>query len=209
MDETRNTVREAVDFDGSFAQKLGAAVREKLGAVKGLVSEQVLEAAIAKVVEAAAARLDTPLADLLTGAWARYPEIQELADARRHPADQETIAELSNHTFGWTHRPRIDVVINESTSIPIPLGVEIGVTVLGGVLVVKGGRFRELRAGRLSVGASVAVGEQQVARRDKEVDLPAVLRFGEAGVAIREPAPTPVPAVKIAPAPPEAAAAGS
>jgi len=198
MDENRNTtVREAVDFDGGFAQKLAAAVREKLGAVKGLVSEQVLEAAIGRVVEAAAARLDTPLAELLTGAWARYPEIQALADARRNPSDQETIAELSRHKFGWTHRPQIEVVINESTSIPIPLGVEIGVTVLGGVLVVKGGRFRELRAGRVAVGAQVAVGDQQVAKREAEVNLPAVLRFGDAGVAIREPAP--VPAVKIAP----------
>jgi hypothetical protein len=209
MEENADTVRQAVDFDGGFAQELGAAVREKLGAVKGLVSEQVLEAAIGRVVEAAAARLDTPLAELLTGAWARYPEIQELADARRHPSDQETIAELSKHTFGWTHRPQIEIVINESTYIPIALGVEIAVTVLGGVLVVKGGRFRELRAGRLAVGASVAVGEKQVARREKNVNLPAVLRFGDAGAAIRDPSSAPVPAVKIAPAQAEAAAANS
>jgi|GEM_PF-2400979 len=208
MDENRNTtVRDAVDFDGGFAQKLAAAVREKLGAVKGLVSEPVLEAAIGRVVEAAAARLDTPLADLLTAAWARYPEIQALADARRNPSDQETIAELSKHKFGWTHRPQIEVVINETTSIPVPLGVEIGVTVLGGVLVVKGGRFRELRAGRVAVAASVAMGDQVLAKRDKEVNLPAVLRFGDAGVAIREPAP--VPAVKIAATEAEAAAVGS
>ncbi|HYH78696.1 MAG TPA: hypothetical protein VEX86_02845 [Longimicrobium sp.] len=203
MDES-NTVREAVDFDGSFAQKLGAAVREKLGACRGLVSEQVLEAAIGRVVEAAAARLDTPLADLLTGAWARYPDIQELADARRNPSDQQTIAELSKHKFGWTHRPQIEIVINESTSIPIPLAVSLAVTVLGGVLVVQGGRFRELRAGRLAVGASVAVGDKEVAKREKDVNLPAVLRFGDAGVAIRDA----VPAVKIAPAH-EAVGAGS
>lgn len=205
MDQSRNTVRQAVDFDASIAGKLAAAVREKLGAVRAVVSEQVIEAAIARVVEAAASRLDTPLADLLTGAWSRYPEIQELADAVRHPSDQETLAELSQHKFGWSYRPEIEVVINESTSIPIPLGVEVGVKVLGGVLVVQGGRFRELRAGRVAVGASIAVGDQKVPGVEKKVDLPAVLRFGEAGVAIRET----VPAVKIAPAELEAAAANS
>lgn len=205
MDQSRNTVRQAVDFDGSIAGKLAAAVREKLGAVRAVVSEQVIEAAIGRVVEAAASRLDTPLADLLTGAWSRYPEIQELADAVRHPSDQETLAELSKHKFGWSYRPEIEVVINESTSIPIPLGVDVGVTVLGGVLVVQGGRFRELRAGRVAVGASVAVGDKKVPGPEKEVDLPAVLRFGEAGVAIRDT----IPAVKIASAELEAAAANS
>lgn len=205
MDESRSTVRDAVDFDGSFAEKLGAAVREKLAAVRTLVSGPVLEAAVGRVVEAAASRLDTPLADLLTTAWARYPEIQELSDAVRHPSDQETLAELAQHKFGWSYKPEIEVVINESTSIPIPLGVQVGVTVLGGVLVVQGGRFRELRAGRLSVGVSMAVAEKEVAKRAKDVDLPAVLRFGEAGVAIREA----VPAVKIAPATAGAVAANS
>jgi hypothetical protein len=205
MDQSRNTVRQAVDFDGSIAGKLAAAVREKLGAARAVVSEQVIEAAIARVVEAAASRLDTPIADLLTGAWSRYPEIQELADAVRHPSDQETLAELSQHRFGWNYRPEIEVVINESTSIPIPLGMDVGVTVLGGVLVVQGGRFRELRAGRVAVGASVAVGDRKVPGPEKKLDLPAVLRFGETGVAIRET----VPAVKIAPADLEAAAANS
>ena len=205
MDQSRNTVRQAVDFDGSIAGKLAAAVREKLGAVRALVSEQVIEAAVGRVVEAAAARLDTPVADLLTAAWSRYPEIQELADAVRHPSDQETLAELSQHRFGWSYRPEIEVVVNESTSIPIPLGLDVGVTVLGGVLVVQGGRFRELRAGRVAVGASVAVGDRKVPGPEKKVDLPAVLRFGEAGVAIRET----VPAVKIAPVHAETAAANS
>ena len=205
MDNSRNTVREAVDFDGSLAEKLGAAVREKLGAARALVSGPVLEAAVGRVVEAAAARLDTPLADLLTAAWARYPEIQELADAVRHPSDQETLSELAQHKFGWSYKPEIEVVINESTSIPIPLGVEVGVTVLGGVLVVQGGRFRELRAGRVAVSASVAVARQEVAKRAKDVELPAILRFGDNGVAIREP----VPAVKIAPVTPQAVTANS
>lgn len=205
MDQSPDTVRQAVDFDAGIARTLAAAVREKLGPVRAMVSEQVIEAAVGRVVEAAAARLDTPLADLLTAAWARYPEMQELTDAVRHPSSQETLAELTQHRFGWSYRPEIEVVINESTSIAIPLGVDVGVTVLGGVLVVQGGRFRELRAGRVAVGASVAVGDRKVPGPEKEVELPTVLRFGEAGVAIREP----VPAVKIAPAHPEAAAAGS
>jgi len=206
MDESRSTVREAVDDDGSFSEQLAAAVREKLAAVKALVSGPVLEAAVGRVVAAAAARLDTPLADLLTSAWARHADIQELADALRHPADQETLAELSTHKFGWSYKPQMEVVINESTSIPIPLAVQVGVTVLGGVLVVRGGRFRELRAGRVSVGATATLLEKEVAKRSRDVDLPAVLRFGgDAGVAIRDS----VPAVKIASAAPEAATANS
>lgn len=197
MDESRNTVREAVDDDGSFSEQLAAALREQLAAAKALVTGPMLEAAIGRVVEAAAARLDTPLADLLTAAWARHPDIQALADALRHPAAEETLAELAKHDFGWSYQPEVEIVINESTTIPIPLAISVGVTVLAGVLVVQGGRFRELRAGKLTVGATATVAGQVVAKRSKEVALPGVLRFGEAGVPIIRDA---VQAVKIAPA---------
>jgi hypothetical protein len=195
MDESPSTVREAVDEDGSFSEQLAEAVREQLAAAKALVTGPMLEAAIGRVVEAAAARLDTPLADLLTAAWARHPDIQALADALRHPAAEETLAELAKHDFGWSYQPEVELVINEATTIPIPVAVKVGVTVLAGVLVVQGGRFRELRAGNLNVGATATVAGQEVAKRSKEVALPGVLRFGEAGVPIIRDA---VPAVKIA-----------
>jgi len=189
MDESRNTVAEAVEFEKSFGEKLAAAVREKLGPFRSYVSEHVFEAAIGKVVEQAAQVLDAPLAELLTGAWARYPEIRELADARLHPSDQETMLELAEHRFTWEYAPKIEIVFNETYPCTIPLGVGVGVTVLGGILVVKGGRFRELRAGRVAVGVQMSVAEKPVAQQKREVQLPRVLRFGAEGIAVRETVP--------------------
>jgi hypothetical protein len=198
MDESRTTLAEAVEFEATFAEKLTAAVREKLMPFAAHVSGTVFEAAIGKVVDQAAKLLDAPFAELLTGAWERYPEIRQLADARLHPADEETMLELAEHRFAWEYGPKIEVVFNETYPVTIPLGVTVGVKVTGGVLVVAGGRFRELRAGKLEVGVALTVAGQPAGSRIKDVELPRVLKFGD-GVPIRETVPvgriaTPEPA---------------
>jgi hypothetical protein len=195
MSSSPQTVRDAV-MDEGFAARVAAAVRERLGPVAHLVSKAVLEAAVDRVVEAAAAQLDTPLADLLTAAWARYPEIQELCDALRHPSDEDTLAELVEHRFAWTHEPHVDVEVHPVPAVRIPISLELGLTVKGGVLVIRGGRFRELRAGTVAADATFKVAEQEIASPQKEIELPRVLRFGgDEGVPIRREA---VPVGKIA-----------
>ena len=204
MDESRTTVGEAVDFEASFGDKLREALREKLSAVRAAMGGPVFEAAVDKVVEKAAQVLDAPIADLLSAAWARYPEVQELLDARRHPGDHETMAELCEHRFEWRYEPRIEVVFNE-IPIAIPLGVGVGLAVAGGVLVVQGGRLKELRSGKVGVQVAMAVAEKEVASREAKAELPAVLRLGGAA-----PAREAVPVGKIAaPAGPAAVAEGA
>jgi hypothetical protein len=181
MEESRMTVGEAVDFEESFGAKLREALREKLSAVRAAVGGPMFEAAVDKVVEQAAKVLDAPIADLLTTAWARYPEIQTLCDTRRQ-ADHEAMAELCEHRFEWAYEPRVEVVVNE-IPISIPLGVGVGLVVAGGVLVVQGGKMKELRSGKLALDVRMAVAEKEVARREKKVDLPRVLRLGDAAPA--------------------------
>jgi hypothetical protein len=200
MDESRTTVGEAVDFEASFGDKLREALREKLSAVRAAMGGPVFEAAVDKVVEHAAKLLDAPVADLLVAAWARYPEIQKLLDARAHPGDHETMAELCEHRFEWRYEPRVEVVFNE-IPIAIPLGVGVGLAVAGGVLVVQGGRLKELRAGKVGVQVAMSVAEKEVATRKAKVELPAVLRLGDAA-----PARDAVPVGRIAAAEPAAAA---
>lgn len=199
MDESRITAAEAVDFEGTFGDKLREAVRDRLKAVRAAMGGPVFEAAVDKVVEKAAQHLEVPLAELLTAAWAKYPEVQELCDARKHPADEETMAELCEHRFDWRYEPRVEVVFNQ-VPISIPLGVSLGVLVAGGVLVVQGGRLKELRAGKAAVDVSVGVAGQEICRRKADVRLPRVLRFGD-GAPTRET----VPVGRIAAAPEPAA----
>jgi hypothetical protein len=200
MDESRMTVGEAVDFEASFGDKLREALREKLSAVRAAMGGPVFEAAVDKVVEHATKVLDAPVADLLVAAWARYPEIQKLLEARAHPGDQETMAELCEHRFEWRYEPRVEVVFNE-IPIAIPLGVGVGLAVAGGVLVVQGGRLKELRAGKVGVQVAMSVAEKEVATRKANVELPAVLRLGDAAPALDA-----VPVGRIAAAEPVAVA---
>ena len=201
MEESRMTVGEAVDFEESFGARLREALREKLSAVRAAVGGPVFEAAVDKVVEQAAKVLDAPIADLLTAAWARYPEIQALCDTRKQ-GDHEAMAELCEHRFEWAYEPRVEVVVNE-IPISIPLGVGVGLVVAGGVLVVQGGKMKELRAGKLALDVRMAVAEKEVAKQEKKVALPRVLRLGDPS-----PARDAVPVGRIA-APAEPVAATS
>ena len=200
MEESRMTVGEAVDFEESFGAKLREALREKLSAVRAAVGGPVFEAAVDKVVEQAAKVLDAPIADLLIAAWARYPEIQALCDTRGKAA-HAAMAELCEHRVEWAYEPRVEVVVNE-IPISIPLGVGVGLVVAGGVLVVQGGKMKELRAGKLALDVRMAVAEKEIAKQEKKVALPRVLRLGDAA-----PARDAVPVGRIAaPAGPVAAA---
>lgn len=175
MDESRKTVGEAVAFEASFGDRLRAELSEKLAAVKAAVSGPVFEAALDKVVEKAAEVLDSPIADLLTAAWGRYPEIQELF---REGGDGEAMAELAEHRFEWKYEPRIEVVFNE-IPISIPLGVGVGLAVAGGVLVAQGGRLKELRAGKVGVEVALSVADKEIGGKQADAELPRVLRFAE------------------------------
>jgi hypothetical protein len=182
MQQSEPTVAQAVDFEGGFRAKLGAAVKEKLGALRG-VGASVLEAAVDRVVDHAAELLDAPIAGLLTTAWARFPDVQALCDARKHPHDQDTMAELATHRFDWKHSPAIEVALNDLPAITIPLTLSVGITLTGGVLVVKGGKLRELRAGKGAADVTVSVADRKVVSRQAEVPFPRVLKLGEAAVA--------------------------
>jgi hypothetical protein len=48
---------------------------------------------------------------------------------------------------------------------------------------VQGGRLKELRAGKVGVQVAMSVAEKEVATRKAKVDLPAVLRLGDAAQA--------------------------
>ncbi|HKP74939.1 MAG TPA: hypothetical protein VJT67_05315 [Longimicrobiaceae bacterium] len=198
MDEQSKTVGEAVDFEASFGEKLRAELREKLAAVRAAVSGPVFDAAVDKVVEKAAEVLDSPIADLLTAAWGRYPEIQELC--RQGPGD-EAMAELCEHSFDWKYEPKIEVVVNQ-IPISIPLGVGVELAVAGGVLVVAGGRMKELRAGKVAAKVGVDVAGKALEPVKKEVELPRVLRFAEPAAAREAVA---VPKIVTAPEPADAA----
>jgi hypothetical protein len=81
----------------------------------------------------------------------------------------------------------------------------VGLAVAGGVLVAQGGRLKELRAGKVGVEVSMAVAEKDIASRKAKVELPRVLRLGDAAT----PRET-VPVGRIsAPAEPVAAAEGA
>jgi len=179
MDESRKTVGEAVDFEASFGDRLRAELREKLAVVRAAVSGPVFEATIDKVVEKAAQVLDAPVADLLATAWGRYPEIQALC---RQGADDEAMAELCEHAFEWKYEPKIEVVFNE-IPITIPIGVAVQLAVAGGVLVVHGGRMKELRSGSVQAKVGVDVAGKPLEAKKTEVKLPRVLHFPEPAAA--------------------------
>jgi len=178
MDENKS-VGEAVDFEASFGEKLRAELRDRLAVVRAAVSGPVFEAAVDRVVEKAAEVLDSPIADLLTAAWGRYPEVQKLC---RQGPDDEAMAELCEHSFAWKYEPKIEVVVND-IPISIPLGVGVTLEVAGGVLVVAGGRMKELRAGKLAAKVGMDVAGKALDPVKKQVELPRVLRFAEPAAA--------------------------
>ena len=194
QEQTPETLRGAVDIDAALTETVAGALRQKLGVAGAAIGKPVLDAAVSRVVEAATARLDTPVTQLLADAWQKYADVQSLAADSADDPEAETVASLAEHRFGWSYVPEVEIAVGQLPPFTLRLAVELGVRVIGGVLVVRGGKLRELRGARLAVGASVLVAEQRVASPERDVDLPGVLRFGADGIALRRDS---VPVAKI------------
>ena len=145
---------------------LEPAVRRLDGVPSGLV-----EVAAGKVGAVLAGLLDIEAFDLLAGGLRKHEALMTAAQQTAESPGEEQIVELATHRITSTHRPRIDVEVDDA-----PVGsidVEIDVTfVLHAVrAVVAEGRLVALRSGLVDLEASLSCGGLPIASERRQVDL--------------------------------------
>ena len=169
-----------IDFSFKHADQI-AALKKEIERIPGIAWEQVLgelQIEIGKI-------LDVGFDDILFGAWKKYRELQQYTDTNKHSPDEVVLVPLVEHTITSTHRPYIDLFVNEKRVGHIVFTITLRLKLEGIVLKIQGGKIREVKAGACDGEGSLKIGDVPLAEGKLiSFDLPGVITLTN-GVEIR------------------------
>jgi hypothetical protein len=207
MRDKADSLRVAFGLDDESMREIRAKVAASRAAVelaRGALSRSapaLLEGAVGEVHDRIDEILSTPVSAILADAWRAYAPFFKYCDPVKYPPGDTAEVELDTHTVRSSLRPYVEVVVDGKRVGRIDFQVDVEVRLDAAILVIRYGRFMELRAGRSTFAGRFAVEEVVLAQTEKRFPLPGSISFGEDGIPIRPgvaPAPTEAP---VAPAP--------
>ncbi|HEU0012709.1 MAG TPA: hypothetical protein VFQ45_03460 [Longimicrobium sp.] len=153
------------------------------GALLEALPGDFMEKAARTLVDRMRELLNTPLDQVLAGAWRKYDGFTEFADTTRHPPGEVNVVELAQHTVRWTQQPAVDVAFQGNVLATLHLGIQVEIKLDGGRVTVQDGHFKSLSVGTLHINARVSLEGDQVAKYEDTLKIPGELQFGD-GIAI-------------------------
>jgi hypothetical protein len=153
-----------------------AAINDRASQIPGLPWSAVARAVGAKLDEV----LDVNLAGIALSVWKKYQRLQEYRDPVRHPPEETALVPLAEHTIESVHRPHVDVLVNEAPVGRLDFEIRLALKLEGVVLKVRGGKIREIGAGRgRGQGHLKCAGVTLVERQTGNFELPLAIDLGD------------------------------
>lgn len=124
--------------------------------------------------------LDIGVDDILVGAWKKGTELRKYADPEQTPPGDTLLVEMVDHTVSSTHRPHLDVYVDEQKIARVDFEVSVSVAIEGAVLKIRGGRIHEARTGTLrATGAIKCEGQPIIEKESRVFELPGKIELEE------------------------------
>lgn len=111
------------------------------------------------------------LDDLLSGGWLQLAELQTALQETSADGGSARVA-LKQHTISSSHRPSLDLVVNQVTTTLMHLEIELKFDIAAGELVVEAGRVTGIAIGSLIASIALsAAGQPLVHHQTEKLDL--------------------------------------
>jgi hypothetical protein len=124
------------------------------------------------------------IADVLTGGWNQHARFAKYTDPQ-FPPEKVSRVPLATHHIKSTYKPYIELLVDGKTSGTIPLTLEVDLVVEGVILVIQGGRFMRVEAGRTRLTGALKCAESKVCERStRDFAWPTGFSFGRQGIRI-------------------------
>lgn len=128
--------------------------------------------------------LSVPLSDILGGGWNKYRALIEYRDRKKHPADEVALVPLHEHTISSSHKPQIEIFLNERKIGSLDFEVELALEMEMAILKIRDGKIWEVEAGSCNGRGTVMFGPAVLfERKTSSVRLPRMISFTD-GLAI-------------------------
>src|SRR6266545_2075759 len=108
--------------------------------------------------------LDLDLGGLVIAGWGKYADLSAAAKRTFATPDSSEVVELATHTITSTHRPFVDLLVNDAHVATVHFELSVKFVVKGLVATVQHGRLVALSGG-CDVAATLTAEGRQLARR--------------------------------------------
>jgi hypothetical protein len=123
---------------------------------------------------------DLSIPSLLVGGWTRYEKFQEYFNEEKHPAQERSVIPLFKHTITSTHRPVVELRIDNVPAGRVNFEVSLSLTIESVSVVIMNKRFMAARPGAVEAKGTVKCeGTVILERKLGRFDLPGELSFGD------------------------------
>jgi hypothetical protein len=136
--------------------------------------------------------LSLDLFHLVMAGWKKYEAlIQAARRTRAAPNTEETVA-LATHQVKSTYQSTVEVFIDGTSVGTLEVEVSVAFDIAGARAVIRQARLTAIKAGRCTVTGTLAIKGIDVAKRQRQFDLPGAVQLRH-GVALLEPTPGATP----------------
>ena len=132
------------------------------------------------VVDKVGDLLNIRLSEIMIGAWKKYSLLLKYCDPTRYGPDETFLVPLAEHTISSTHKPYIEIHVNEEPVTKIHFPIMLSLVLEGFVLKVQGGKIKEIQTGTCRGKGEIQC--EGVTIREKQTDtctLPGVIHLGD------------------------------
>jgi hypothetical protein len=170
--------REAIE-----KSEAGAKLKEAVAKVPGIEWGPVAKEIEARMGEI----LDLDVVGVLLGGWKKYRQLQQYRDATKYPPDETVLLSLAEHAISSSHHPKIEILAEQLLLARLEFTITLALKLEGIVLKVRGGKIREICAGRCrGKGTLACAGVSLLEKETEPLELPGRIGLGE-GVEIPAP----------------------
>jgi hypothetical protein len=136
------------------------------------------KAADDQVATVAHGLLDLDLGGLVIAAWGKYADLTTAAKRTFATPDSSEVVELATHTIASTHRPFVELLVNDVHVATVHFELGVKFVVKGLVATVQHGRLVAVHSGDCDLTATLAAEGRQLAKREAHLQLPLLVRLG-------------------------------
>jgi hypothetical protein len=122
--------------------------------------------------------LDLDLGGLVIAAWGKYADLTAAAKRTFATPDSSEVVELATHTITSTHRPFVELLVNDVHVATVRFELGVKFVVKGLLATVQHGRLVAVHAGDCDLTATLAAEGRQLAKRQAHLQLPLLVRLG-------------------------------
>jgi hypothetical protein len=189
LDDTA-TVR-SLFFDGDPSESKGtlAQLMRQHDTDVGLFPPGLIEVARNELAESTTEFMSANLSDVVAAGWKKYDALLKAARSTCHDRDATELVSLATHKIESSHHPSIDLFLDKKRLATVEIAMDVALTIVGVIAVVKQGRLMEIRSGSCTASGLLAVQGIELIKKQRKFDLGGAFRLG-GGVPLLESTPS-------------------